>query len=107
MENSAINMYFQKDATRLMDSTRRFWRHIIPNFDVYISEVVLDEIGATEELNLRQEMERIVKDFKVLPVTQEIVRISQSFASWRCLASCFREYRADEFFSNMESQTSL
>jgi hypothetical protein len=33
----------------------------LPYFDIYISEAVLDEIGATEELKLRKALENQIK----------------------------------------------
>ena len=51
LENSVICMYFQDDNPYLNELTRQFWRDVLPNFYVYISEAVLDEIGATAELN--------------------------------------------------------
>ena len=50
LESSVINMYFQDDAPYLRDLTRQFWRDVLPHFDVYISEAVLDEIRAIEEM---------------------------------------------------------
>ncbi len=47
-------MYFQDDAPYLRDLTQQFWSDILPSFDVYISEAVLDEIGATETTDLRK-----------------------------------------------------
>jgi len=47
LESSVINMYFQEEAPYLRDLTQQFWRDILPHFDVYVSEVVLDEIRAT------------------------------------------------------------
>jgi len=52
LESSVINMYFQEEAPYLRDLTRQFWRDVLPHFEVYVSEVVLDEIRATAEANL-------------------------------------------------------
>ncbi len=54
LEISVINMYFKEDASYLRNLTQQFWSGILPSFDVYISEAVLDEIGATETMNLRK-----------------------------------------------------
>ena len=47
LESSVINMYFQEEAPYLRDLTQQFWRDVLPQFDVYVSEVVLDEIRAS------------------------------------------------------------
>jgi predicted nucleic acid-binding protein len=85
LENSVISMYFQDDAPYLRDLTREFWRDALPHFDVYISEAVLDEIRATEERNLRTALEKLIKDFKVLEITEEVVKLSELYLSYRRL----------------------
>jgi predicted nucleic acid-binding protein len=85
LESSVINMYFQDDAPYLRKLTRQFWRDVLPQFDVYISEVVLDEIKATEELNLRKALENLIKDFKVLEITEEVIELADTYLSHRRL----------------------
>jgi len=78
LESSVINMYFQDDAPYLRDLTRQFWRDILPHFDIYISEAVLDEIRAIEERNLR-------KAFEVLEITEEVIKLADVYLSHRRL----------------------
>jgi len=78
-------MYFEDDAPYLRDLTRQFWSDILPQFDVYISEAVLDEIRATEELNLRKALEKMIKDFKVLEITEEVIKLADVYLSHRRL----------------------
>jgi len=54
IESSVISMYFQENAPYLRDITRRFWEEVLPYFDTYISEIVLDEIRATKDTKLRK-----------------------------------------------------
>lgn len=83
LESSVINMYFQDDAPYLRDLTRQFWKEALPNYEVYISELVLDEISATEELSLRKALEKLIKKFNVLEITEEIVKLSEIYLSCR------------------------
>jgi predicted nucleic acid-binding protein len=85
LENSVINMYFQDDAPYLRDLTQQFWKEVLPHFAVYISEIVLDEIRATTEPNLRRELENLIKDFKVLEITEDVVKLSDVYLSHRRL----------------------
>jgi len=85
LESSVINMYFQDDAPYLRDLTRQFWRDILPHFDIYISEAVLDEIRAIEELNLRKALENLIKDFEVLEITEEVIKLADVYLSHRRL----------------------
>ena len=85
LESSVINMYFQDDAPYLRDLTRQFWRDVLPHFDIYISEAVLDEIRAIEELNLRKALENLIKDFEVLEITEEVIKLADVYLSHRRL----------------------
>lgn len=85
LESSVINMYFQEEAPYLRDLTRQFWRDVLPHFDVYVSEAVLDEIRATAEVNLRKALENLIKDFEVLEMTEEVIELADTYLSHRCL----------------------
>jgi predicted nucleic acid-binding protein len=83
LESSVIIMYFQGEAPYLRDLTRQFWSDVLPHFEVYTSEVVLDEIRATEEMNLRKALENLIKDFKVLEITDEVIKLTDVYLSHR------------------------
>jgi len=85
LESSVINMHFQEDTPYLRDLTQQFWRDVLPHFDIYISEAVLDEIRATEELNLRKALENLIKDFEVLEITEEVIKLADVYLSHRRL----------------------
>jgi len=85
LESSVINMYFQEEAPYLRDLTRHFWRDVLPHFDVYVSEVVLDEIRATTEANLRKALENLINDFEVLEMTEEVIELADTYLSHRRL----------------------
>ena len=63
MENSLISMYFQDDAPYLRDLTRQFWEETLPHFEAYVSDIVLAEIRAIEDNNLRKGLERLIRIF--------------------------------------------
>ena len=85
LESSVINMYFQEKAPYLRDLTQQFWRDVLPHFDVYVSEVVLDEIRATAEANLRKALENLINDFEVLEMTEEVIELADTYLSHRRL----------------------
>ena len=85
VENSVISMYYQDDAPYLRDLTRQFWKESLPDFDVYISETVLDEIRATDDIKLRKSLEKLIKKFRVLEITKEVVQLADTYLSHRRL----------------------
>jgi len=66
LENSVISMYFQDDAPYLRDLTHQFWETKLTHFNVFISDVVFDEIRATKEFWLRDAMESLIENFEVI-----------------------------------------
>jgi predicted nucleic acid-binding protein len=78
-------MYFQDDAAYLRDLTKQFWREALPQFQVFISEIVLDEIRATEKSKLRKAMEKLIENFDILEMTKDVVKLSETYLSCRRL----------------------
>ena len=67
------------------DLTQEFWLKILPHLDAYISEIVLDEIRATVDTKLRRELENLVRGFKVLEITEDILRLADIYLTYRHL----------------------
>ncbi len=85
LESSVVSMYFQDDAPYLRDLTRQFWEEILPYFDVYISEIVLEEIRATTKPYLRKAFETLISEFEVLRLTENTLKLSELYASYKRL----------------------
>ena len=85
LESSVVSMYFQDDAPYLRDLTRQFWRDALPYFDVYVSEIVLEEIRATTGSTLRKAFETLIREFEVLQLTEEALKLSNIYTSYRHL----------------------
>ena len=85
LESSVISMYFQDNVLHLRDLTRQFWEEILPYFDGYVSEIVLEEVRATTEPYLRRALEALIDEFKVLQLTEGTLRLSDLYTSYRRL----------------------
>lgn len=83
LENSVISMYFQDDDPYKRNLTRQFWREVLPDFDVYVSDMVIREIEGIEDYNLRRATVNLVINFTVLEETPEIIQISNIYLSWK------------------------
>jgi predicted nucleic acid-binding protein len=101
LENSVISMYFQDDVPYLRDLTQEFWMKILPHFDAYISETVLDEISATVDTKLRRELENLVRGFKVLEITEDILRLADIYLTYRHLPRMHARHLATATFWEM------
>lgn len=85
LENSVISMYFDETALYLRDMTRLFWQEVLPDLEVFISEMVLREIGQISNQYLREVTLRLIADFDILEEVSEIREISDLYLSVRRL----------------------
>ncbi len=78
-------MYFQEDEPYKRDLTRQFWKEILPDFDVYISDMVIREIMAIPDDILRETTLRLARNFNILEEVPEIRELSDLYLSRRRL----------------------
>jgi len=82
LDNSVISMYYS-DIPYLKKITRAFWRDIIPDCDIFISEMVIREIGATSDAGLRKSLENLIDDIKILQESKEVISLATLYLSKR------------------------
>ncbi len=63
--------------------TRNFWKEILPSFSVFISEIVLDESGSIKNTSLRKKHEELLKNYPVLELNTDIVKIADEYLKQR------------------------
>jgi predicted nucleic acid-binding protein len=81
LETSLISMYFQNDAPYFRDLTKLFWKNILPDFEVYISEITFEELMAIKNPQLKRQVGNLIKDIIVLQRTVDIDRITDLYLS--------------------------
>ena len=59
--------------------TRQFWIEQLPEFDGFISTVVLAEIADTPQQTQRQEMERLVVGLAVLELSEAAEELAHAY----------------------------
>ena len=65
LDTSIPSALFQKPDER-KEITNKFFSEYLPNYDVYISDIVIEEIKATPEETLRNQISDVIKNFNVL-----------------------------------------
>lgn len=65
-----ISALFDKRIPEMQFLTERFFENV-DKLDVYISEVVLAEIGKTRNTQLRNKLQKLVTSFNILPIDEE------------------------------------
>jgi predicted nucleic acid-binding protein len=98
LDTSVISMYHDDLAPEFMEVinrqpwdfdpelaeiTKSFWDEVLPNFDVFISELTIYEIQKTWDSKLRDIFEDLILDFKVLKKTPKVLKLSDIYRSKR------------------------
>lgn len=81
LDTSIPNALFQKPEDR-KEETLRFFREVIPNYDVYVSKMVVEEIKATPEERLRSLLLDKIKHLNMLPITSRAEGIAKEYLSF-------------------------
>jgi len=77
LDTTIISALFDKRTPERMSQTLHFWEHI-DEYNVFISELVIDEIkGASQPL--QNEMLEKVSKFTLLPVTEEVHYLAKKY----------------------------
>lgn len=77
LDTTIISALFDERTPERMFLTKQFWEHI-SEYDVYISELVLDEIKRASK-PLQDKMLKETNDFTLLYVTDEVKRMAEEY----------------------------
>ncbi|OIN97674.1 hypothetical protein AUJ66_02505 [Candidatus Desantisbacteria bacterium CG1_02_38_46] len=91
LDTSVPNAYFdQKDKTR-KQITRDFWLKIRRS-QIFISDLVIKEISATNNKKLRNKLLRLVKEFKILStVDRKITKLAKEYVRRKIIPAKYLE----------------
>ncbi len=81
LDTSVISALFDSRTPERQNLTKVFWDQAIYNYNIYISEIVVDELNDVSDKSLRQELLDTVASFKVLNVSQEIIELANEYVS--------------------------
>jgi len=73
-DTSVLSAYYDERAKERQDVTIKFWKDVLPNYKVFISEVTVKELGDTKDEKLRRKFRRLIKTFKVLNLRVPTIR---------------------------------
>jgi predicted nucleic acid-binding protein len=77
LDTTIISALFDKRTPERMSQTQQFWMHI-DEYNVFISELVIDEIkGASQPL--QDEMLKKVTTFTSLPITDDVQYLAKEY----------------------------
>ena len=93
LDTSVISALFDNRTPERQHLTKLFWEQAIYNYNIYISEIVVDELNDVSDKSLQQQLLNTVASFKVLSVSQEITDLGLtrdgSFVLFLAAALCY------------------
>ncbi len=72
LDTSVPSAYYDKRAKERKDATIKFWKEVLPHYQVYVSEITVKELDDTKDENLRKRLRRLIKGFKILKSNKKI-----------------------------------
>lgn len=81
LETSVWNFYFADDAPEKKDATLEFFERVQHGeFDIYISQIVFDEIGRASETK-QEQLERVIEQFHPheLDITEDVLTLAEKY----------------------------
>jgi len=81
LDTSIPNALIQEPDER-KEITSRLFSLILPNYEVFISELVLAEIRATPDTGLRNQLVELVSQFQVLSISSDAEALSREYLKY-------------------------
>jgi len=79
LDTSVISAYYDKRTKDRQKATIRFWKEILPNYQVYISEITVEELGDTKDEILRKNLNKLIQHLKVLKINPRIRDLAKNY----------------------------
>ena len=79
LDTSVPSAYYDKRVKERQEATIKFWKDVLPDYMVYISEITLNELNDTNNKTLRNKLIKLVKDFEVLKNNEKIDKLSRAY----------------------------
>jgi predicted nucleic acid-binding protein len=77
LDTSVPSAYYDNRTKERQEATIKFWKETLPYFQVYISEITIEELEATKNELLRRDFKRLIKGFKILKANEKIRNLTE------------------------------
>ncbi|MEW6203544.1 MAG: PIN domain nuclease [bacterium] len=79
LDTSAPSAFYDERLKERQKATIRFWTDVLPNYQVYVSGITIKELEDTKSETLRRNLNKLVKDFKMLKTNKKIEDLAQVY----------------------------
>ena len=92
LDTTVPSAYYELRTPERQSQTLDFWQKTLPQFDVFVSGLVLREISDTPNAERRQQMQTLVKGISVLDLDVESASLAQEYVDREIFPE---KYRSD------------
>jgi len=79
LDTSVPSAYYDERAKERNEATIRFWKEVLPDYKVYISEFTIRELNNTKDENLKRRLRKLVKSFRELKSNKKIRNLANTY----------------------------
>jgi predicted nucleic acid-binding protein len=79
LDTSVPSAYFDNRTPERQEATIEFWNKVLPGYNVYLSEITIEELDNTKDETLRMRLKDLVKNFEILKTNEEINRLARAY----------------------------
>jgi predicted nucleic acid-binding protein len=79
LDTSVLSAYYDKRTKERQETTIKFWKEILPHYQVHISDVTIEELESTRDELLKRNLRKLVKHFKVLKTNEKIQALAKVY----------------------------
>ena len=78
LDTSVPSAYYDNEKPERQEQTKEFWKNL-KNQEVFISELVENELGQVEDDDFRRKLLNLVSKYKVLKVNKEVENLANEY----------------------------
>ena len=79
LDTSVPSAYYDDRVKERQKATIKFWKEVLPDYQVYISKITLEELEDTKDGTLRRKFRKLIKDFKVLKTNKKVRDLARAY----------------------------
>ncbi|MEW6608050.1 MAG: PIN domain-containing protein [bacterium] len=79
LDTSVPSAYYDEEKPERMRITCGWWKNEMRKFEILISEVTVDELEATSDIDQRKKFAELIEDIEVLKITVESQSLAEKY----------------------------
>lgn len=79
LDTSVVSAYYDERAKERQEATIKFWREVLPDYQIHISEITVEELEDTKDESLRKKLTKLIKGFKILKTNEKIRDLARAY----------------------------